>query len=56
MFIIYYFLGRPNLLNEELLLKVKNIITGTRLSRGVISRRVVVSIRTGVIKANCLKN
>ena len=39
-------------MNEELLSTVDDII-GTRLSGGVISRRMVVSIIAGVIKANC---
>ena len=55
MFIIsfFYYLGRPNLLSEESLSKVKDIIAKTRLAGGVISRRMVVSIVAGVIKANC---
>ena len=40
----FYYLGRPNLLNKELLSKVRDIITGTRLTGDVISRRMVASI------------
>ena len=40
--------GRPNPLGEVLLQKVKDIIIGTRLAGGVISRRKVVCIERGV--------
>ena len=49
----FYYLGWPNLLNEVLLSEIKDIITGTRFAGGITSRRMVVSIGTGVIKANC---
>ena len=45
--------GRPNLLPDELMLKVKDVITGVRLAGGVISRKMVMAIGTGVVKANC---
>ena len=45
--------GRPNLLDDEFLLKVKDVVTGVRMAGGVISRKMVVAIGTGVIKANC---
>ena len=45
----FYYLSRPNLLNDELLSKVNDIITGTRLAGRVFSRKMVVSIGTGVI-------
>ena len=48
----FYYLSRPNLLNDELLSKVNDIITGTRLAGCAFSRKMVVSIGTGVIKAN----
>ena len=44
--------GRPNLLSDELLGKVKDIIVGTRATGGVISRRMVIAIGNGVVKAN----
>ena len=44
--------GRPNMLEEHLLNKVKDIIVGTRAAGGVISRRMVIAIGTGVVKAN----
>ena len=49
----FYYLGWPNLLNEVLLSEIKDIITGTRFAGGITSRRMVVSIGTGVIKVNC---
>ena len=45
--------GRPNLLDDEFLLKVKDVVTGVRMAGGVISRKMVIAIGTGVIKANC---
>ena len=45
-------IGRPNLLSDILLKKTKNIIIGTRLAGTVISRRMVMAIGTGVVKAN----
>lgn len=44
--------GRPNLLPEELLKKTKDVIIGTRLAGTVISRRMVIAIGNGVVKAN----
>ena len=44
--------GRPNLLDENLLNKVKDVIVGTRAAGGVISRRMVIAIGIGVVKAN----
>ena len=44
--------GRPNLSPDELMLKVKDVITGLRLAGGVISRKMVMAIGTGVVKAN----
>ena len=43
--------GLPNLLDDETLAKVRDGITGTRLTRGVISRKMVIAIGNGVIKA-----
>ena len=45
--------GRPNLLDDEFLVKVKDVVTGVRLAGGVTSRKMVTAIGTGVIKANC---
>ena len=45
--------GRPNLLLDELMLKVKDVIICVRLAGGVISRKMVMAIGTGVVKANC---
>ena len=45
--------GRPNLFDDEFLVKVKDVETGVRLAGGVISRKMVIAIGTGVIKANC---
>ena len=44
--------GQRNLLSETLLKKTKNVIFGSRLAGTVISRRMVIPIGTGVIKAN----
>jgi len=44
--------GRPNLLDDDTLAKVKDGITGTRLTGGVILRKIVVAIGNGVIMAN----
>ena len=43
--------GRPNLLYYETLAKVRDGITGTRLTGGVISGKMVIAIGNGVIKA-----
>ena len=45
-------IGRPNLLSEELLKRTKNVIIGSRLAGTAISRRMVIAIGTGVVKAN----
>lgn len=45
--------GRPNLLDDQTLGKVKDVVTGVRLAGGVISRKMVIAIGTGVLKANC---
>lgn len=45
-------IGRPNLLSDELLTKTKDVIIGSRLAGTVISRRMVIAIGTGVVKAN----
>lgn len=39
--------GRPNLLDDHLLKKTKDIIIGTRNAGTVISRRMVIAIGTG---------
>ena len=45
--------GRPNLLDKEFLVRVKDVVTGVCTAGGVISRKMVIAIGTGVIKANC---
>ena len=35
-------MGRPNLLSQDMLRKVKDIVIGTRADGGVISRRMVI--------------
>ena len=45
--------GRPNLLDDKFLVKVKDVVTGVRMVGGVISREMVIAIGTGVVKANC---
>ena len=44
--------GRPNLLDDEFLVKVKDVVTGVHMAGGLISRKMVIAIGTGVIKAN----
>ena len=43
---------RPNRVDGEMLLKPKDIIIGSRLAGTVISQKIVIAIRAGVIKAN----
>ena len=45
-------IGRPNLVSEELLKRTKDIIIGSRLAGLVISRRMIIAVGAGVIKAN----
>ena len=45
-------IGRPNLVSEELLKRTKDIIIGSRLAGLVISRRMIIVVGAGVIKAN----
>ena len=45
--------GSSNLLSDEFLVKVKDVITGVRMSGVVISRKMVITIDTEVIEANC---
>ena len=45
--------GRPNLLHDEFLVKVKDVVTRSPMAGGRISRKMVIAIDTGVIKANC---
>ena len=44
--------GRPNLLEETLLKKVKDIAIGTRADSGVINRMQILIIAQGVVRAN----
>ena len=44
--------GRPDLLDEKFLVKVEDVVTGVRMAGGVISRKMVIAIGTGVIKGN----
>ena len=45
-------IGRPNLVSEELLKRTKDIIIDSRLAGLVISRRMIIAVGAGVIKAN----
>ena len=45
--------GRPNILDEHLLKKVMDIAIGTRIAGGVVNRRQLIAIATGVVRANC---
>ena len=44
--------GRPNLLDDNLIKKVKGIAIGTRQDGGVINRRQIINIAKGVVRAN----
>ena len=44
--------GRPNLLDENLIKKVKDIAIGTPQAGGVINRRQILNIAKGVVKSN----
>ena len=44
--------GRPNLVDDEMFKKIKDVIIGSRLAGTVISRKMVVAIGTGVVKVN----
>ena len=43
---------RPNLLNETLLKKVKDVVIGTRAAGGVLNRKHILNIAKGVVTAN----
>ena len=43
---------RPDLLDDNPIKKVKDIVIGTRQVGGVISRRQIVSIAKGIVRAN----
>ena len=45
--------GRPNLLDDKFVVKVKDVVNGVRMAGVVISRKMVIAIGTGVITANC---
>ena len=44
--------GRPNKVNDEVMLKIKEAVIGIRSAGALISRKVVISIGTRVLKAN----
>ena len=44
--------GRPNLLDDNQIKKVKDIAIGTRQAGGVINRRQIVNIAKGIFRAN----
>ena len=45
--------GRRNLLDDEFLVNVKDVMTGVRMAGGVIWRKMVIAIGTGVVNVNC---
>ena len=49
---IFNKLRRPNLVRNDLLQKIKEVLIGVRLSGAVISRKMVISVGNGVLKAN----
>ena len=44
--------GRPNILGENLIKKVKDIAIGTRAAGGIINRKQILNIAKGVTRAN----
>ena len=44
--------GRPNLLSDDLMAKVKTIMIRERTAGTAISRRIVIGIGNGVVKSN----
>ena len=36
--------GKPNLLDNEFLVKLKDLVTGVRIAGGVISRKMVIAV------------
>ena len=48
----FVFKKRPDLLDDNLIKKVKDIAIGTRQAGGVINRRQIVSIAKGIVRAN----
>ena len=44
--------GKPNLVDDAILKKIKDVIIGSRLAGTVISQKMVVPIGTGAVKAN----
>ena len=44
--------GRPNMLDDALLVKVKDIALGTGMSDGIINRQQLINIGSGVIRTN----
>ena len=44
--------GRPNLLDDEFLVKVKDVVDRVRMTGEVIFIEMVIAIDTGVIKGN----
>ena len=50
--VVFKKVGRPNLLDENLIKKVKDIAIGTRQAAGVINRRQIINIARGVVRSN----
>ena len=44
--------ARPNLVDDEMLQKIRDVIIGSCLAGKLISRKMVIAIQAGVIKAN----
>ena len=44
--------GRPHLVDDEMLLKMKDFIIGSHLAGTVISQKMLTAIGKGVIEAN----
>ena len=50
--VVFKKVGRPNLLDQNIVKKVKDIAIGTRQAGGVINRRQIINIARGVVRSN----
>ena len=45
--------GRPSKMSDELTTEVKSILHNLRVSGGAVTRKIVIAIGNGVLKARC---
>ena len=55
IFILLEKRGRPNLVDDLMVKKIKDVIIGSRLAGSVIDQKMVVAFGPGVVKANAPK-